>query len=157
MVIGNEFHFWTYAFGGELVDDKACITFDKDPNTLKAVQYMMDSLKNGVSDPAGLTYNQAAAQDLFLKGDTLFMPQGIAGLMAYTKDATLSNVDGQVKIGLVPAVEGGKSAALTLPEAYAIPVNSQHKEAAWKFIQYMTSKETNKKLAQEIGVLADLG
>lgn len=151
--LGNEFHFWTYAFGGELVDDKGCIKFDKDPNTLKAVQYMMDSLKNGVSDPAGLTYNQAAAQDLFLKGDTLFMPQAIAGLMAYTKDPTISKVDGQIESGLVPAVEGGKSAALTLPEAYAIPVNSQHKDAAWKFIQYMTSKETNKKLAQEIGIL----
>ena len=151
--LGNEFHFWTYAFGGEMVDDKGCFKFNTDPNTLKAVQYMMDSLKNGVADPAGLTYNQAAAQDLFLKGDTLFMPQAIAGLMAYTKDATLSNVDGQIAIGLVPSVEGGKSAALTLPEAYAIPTNSKHKEAAWKFIQYMTSKETNKALAQEIGVL----
>jgi multiple sugar transport system substrate-binding protein len=151
--LGNEFHFWTYAFGGELVDEKGCFKFNTDPNTLKAVQYMMDSLKNGVSDPAGLTYNQAAAQDLFLKGDTLFFPQAIAGLMSYTKDPTLSKVDGQVKVGLVPTVEGGKSAALTLPEAYAIPTNSKHKDAAWKFIKYMTSKETNKKLAQEIGVL----
>lgn len=151
--LGNEFHFWTYAFGGEIVDDQGCIKFDKDPNTLKAVQYMVDTLKNGVSDPAGLTYNQAAAQDLFLKGDTLFMPQAIAGLMAYTKDPTVSKVDGQISIGLVPSVEGGKSAALTLPEAYAIPKNSQHKEAAWKFIEYMTSKETNKVLAKEIGIL----
>ncbi|TLN20056.1 sugar ABC transporter substrate-binding protein, partial [bacterium] len=151
--LGNEFHFWTYAFGGELVDDKACIVMNKDANTLKAVQYMMDSLKNGVADPAGLTYNQAAAQDIFLKGDTLFMPQAIAGLMAYTKDATISKVDGQIKIGLVPGVEAGKGAALTLPEAYAIPANSKNKEAAWKFIQFMTSKDTNKLLAQEIGVL----
>jgi multiple sugar transport system substrate-binding protein len=81
------------------------------------------------------------------------MPQAIAGLMAYTKDPTVSNVDGQIAIGLVPAADNGKSAALTLPEAYAIPVNSQHKEAAWKFIEFMTSKETNKILAQEIGVL----
>lgn len=151
--LGNEFHFWTYAFGGELVDDKACIVMNKDANTLKAVQYMMDTLKDGVADPAGLTYNQAAAQDIFLKGDTLFMPQAIAGLMAYTKDPTVSKVDGQIAIGLVPAAENGKSAALTLPEAYAIPVNSKHKEAAWKFIEYMTSKDTNKKLAQEIGIL----
>ncbi|HWQ04063.1 MAG TPA: extracellular solute-binding protein [Longilinea sp.] len=151
--LGNEFHFWTYAFGGELVDDKACIVMNKDANTLKAVQYMMDSLTNGVADPAGLTYNQAAAQDIFLKGDTLFLPQAIAGLMAYTKDATVSKVDGQIKIGLVPSADNGKSAALTLPEAYAIPVGSKHKEAAWKFIQYMTSKETNKLLAQEIGIL----
>lgn len=151
--LANEFHFYTYVFGGSLVDDKGCMTLDKDPNTLAAVQYMMDSLTNGVSDPAGLTYNQAASQDIFLKGDTLFMPQGIAGLLAYTEDSTISSVAGEVKIGLVPSTATGSSAALTLPEAYAIPTGSQHKEAAWKFIQYMTSKETNKVLAQEIGVL----
>jgi multiple sugar transport system substrate-binding protein len=32
-------------------------------------------------------------------------------------------------------------------------VNSQHKDAAWKFIQFMTSKESNKELAKEIGIL----
>lgn len=151
--LANELHFYTYVFGGELVDEKGCLQLDKDPNTLKAVQYMIDNLKNGAYDPAGLTYNQAAAQDIFLKGETLFLPQGIAGLMAYTSDATISNVADQVKIGLVPSTASGSSAALTLPEAYAIPTGSTHKEAAWKFIQYMTTKETDKKLAQEIGIL----
>jgi len=151
--LGNEFHFWTYAFGGNIVDDKGCFQFKQDPNTLAALQFMMDSLKDGVSNPAGLTYDQAASQDVFLKGDSIFMPQGIAGLMAYTKDPAVSQVDGQIKVGLVPGVEAGQSAALTLPEAYAIPSGSQHKEAAWKFIEYMTSKETNKVLASEIGLL----
>jgi len=151
--LGNEFHFWAYAFGGQIVDAKGCFLFNKDPNTLAAVQYMIDSLKDGISDPAGVTYNQAASQDAFLKGDSVFMPQGISGLMAYTKDASVSKVDGQIKVGLVPGVQAGKSAALTLPEAYAIPAKSNHKEAAAKFIQYMTSKETNKVLAKEIGVL----
>ena len=56
-------------------------------------------------------------------------------------------------IGLVPGAEVGQSASLTLPEAYAIPANSQHKEAAWQFIEFMTSRETNKQLAKEIGLL----
>lgn len=151
--LGNELHFWTYAFGGELVDDKGCLVMNKDENTLKAVQYMIDSLANGVADPAGLTYNQAAAQDIFLKGDTLFMPQAIAGLKAYTEDETISKVKGQIEVGVVPSAANGATAALTLPEAYAIPAGSQHKDAAWKFIEYMTSKDTNKYLAKEIGVL----
>ena len=151
--LGNEFHFWTYAFGGQIVDEKGCFLFNKDPNTLAALQFMIDSLKDGVSNPAGLTYDQAASQDVFLKGESLFMPQGIAGLMAYTADPAISSVQGQVKVGVVPGVEAGQSAALTLPEAYAIPANSQHKAAAWKFIEFMTSKESNKKLAEEIGLL----
>ena len=151
--LGNEFHFWTYVFGGQIIDKDGCFLFNKDPKTLAALQFMIDTLKNGVSNPAGLTYDQATSQDIFLKGNSLFMPQGIAGLMAYSNDESMSNVKGQIKVGLVPGAEPGLSATLTLPEAYAIPVNSKHKEAAWKFIEYMTSVETNKKLAKEIGLL----
>jgi len=79
----------------------------------------------------------------------LFFPQGISGLVAFANDANASSVVGEVEVGLVPA--GGKS--LTLPEAFAIPANSQHKEAAWKFIEYMTSKESNVVIAKEIGLL----
>jgi len=151
--LANELHFYTYVFGGTLVDDQGCITMNTDPKTLAAVEFMIDALDSGAYDPAGLTYNQVDAQDVFLKGDTIFAPQGIAGLLTYTEDPTISNVVGQVEIGLVPTTATGSSAALTLPEAYAIPVNSQHKEAAWKFIEYMTSKETNVKLAKDIGIL----
>ena len=151
--LANEFHFWTYVFGGEIVDKKGCFEFNKDPKTLEALQFMIDSLKNGVSNPAGLTYDQATSQDLFLKGSSLFMPQGIAGLMTYADDSSISNVVGNVKVSIVPGAESGQSATLTLPEAYAIPVHSKHKEAAWEFIKYMTSPESNKVLAKEIGLL----
>jgi multiple sugar transport system substrate-binding protein len=147
--LGNEFHFWTYAFGGEIVDAEGCFLFNTDPNTLAGLEFMIETLQSGVSDPAGLTYDQAASQDVFLSGRTLFMPQGIAGLMAYANDPSLSNVVDQVEVGLVP----GDGLSLTLPEAYAIPAESEHKEAAWQFIAFMTSAETNKFLAQEIGLL----
>ena len=104
-------------------------------------------------NPAGLTYNQAAAQNVFLNGRAAFMPQGISGLMAYANDPEQSTVPGELAVGLVPGAEEGLSATLTLPEAYAIPANSQHKEAAWQFIEYMTSRESNIFLAKEIGVL----
>lgn len=149
----NELHFWTYAFGGSTVDEDGCFLFNKDPNTLAALEFMISTLEEGVSNPAGLTYNQEAAQNVFLSGESLFMPQGIAGLMSYANDSSISNIVDQVEVGLVPGVEAGQSAALTLPEAYAIPANSKHKEAAAKFIEFMTSRETNKLLAKEIGLL----
>ncbi|MDI6770651.1 MAG: sugar ABC transporter substrate-binding protein [Anaerolineales bacterium] len=151
--LGNEFHFWTYAFGGEIVDKQGCFLLNKDANTLAALEFMVGTLNDGVSNPAGLTYDQAASQDVFLTGGSLFMPQGIAGLMAYANDPNVSTVVDQIKVGLVPGVTAGQSAALTLPEAYAIPIGSEHKEAAWKFIEFMTSKDTNKALANEIGLL----
>ncbi|HEY66297.1 MAG TPA: extracellular solute-binding protein [Caldilineae bacterium] len=151
--LANEFHFWTYVFGGEIVDEQGCFLFNKDPNTLAALEFMIKTLEMGVSDPAGLTYDQEASQNIFLSGDTLFMPQGIAGLMSYANDPSISKVVGEIRVGVVPGAKPGHSATLTLPEAYAIPVNSKHKEAAWKFIEFMTSRETNKWLAKEIGLL----
>ncbi len=147
--LGNEFHFWTYAFGGEIVDDASCIVAQDDPKTLEGLQYMIDSLANGVADPAGLTFDQAASQDVFLAGRSLFMPQGIPGLVAFAEDDALSSIQGELAIGTVPA--GAPS--LTLPEGFAIPANSEHKEAAWKFIEYMTSEETNRFMAEQIGML----
>lgn len=151
--LGNEFHFWTYLFGGSIVDQDGCFLFDKDPKTLAALEFMIDSLNSGLVNPASLTYDQEAAQNLFLSGEVLYNMQGIAGLMAYANDPSISKVVDQVAVGLVPAPKDGATATLTLPEAYAIPINSKHKEAAWKFIEFMTSRETNKALAREIGLL----
>jgi len=147
--LGNEFHFWTYAFGGEIVDDQSCIVAQDDPNTLEGLQYMIDALASGVADPAGLTFDQAAAQDVFLSGRTLFMPQGIPGVAAFAEDDTLSSIQGEVAIGTVPS--GAPS--LTLPEGFAIPASSNHKDAAWEFIEYMTSEDSNRFLAEQIGML----
>jgi multiple sugar transport system substrate-binding protein len=147
--LGNEFHFWTYAFGGEIVDDASCIVAQDDPNTVAGLQYMVDSLASGVADRAGLTFDQAASQDVFLAGRSLFMHQGIPGLAAFAEDDALSSIQGELAIGTVPA--GAPS--LTLPEGFAIPANSENKEAAWKFVEYMTSVDTNRFMAEQIGML----
>jgi multiple sugar transport system substrate-binding protein len=149
----NDFHFWVYTFGGQIVDDQGCFLWNTDPNTLAALEFMVSLRENGIADPAGLTYNQAAAQNVFLNGGATYMPQGISGLLAYANDPEQSTVVDQIAVGLVPGAEAGMSATLTLPEAYAIPVNSEHKEAAARFIEYMTSRESNIFLAREIGLL----
>jgi len=149
----NDLHFYIYTYGGKIVDNRGTFLFNKDPATLAACQEMVKFLKEGVMDPASLTYDQEAVNNIFLKGDTAFLNQGIPGIMAYAQDPSRSKVVGQIKVGLVPGGTAGVSAALTLPEAYAIPKGSKNKAAAWKFIEYMTGKTVNKKLAQDIGIL----
>jgi multiple sugar transport system substrate-binding protein len=151
--LANEFHFWIYTYGGKIVDKKGNILFNKDPASLAAVQEMQKMLKDGVMDPSSLTYDQEAVNNIFLKGDTAFLNQGIPGIMAYAQDPAKSKVVNQIKIAPVPGGKAGVSAALTLPEAYAIAKGSKNKANAWKFIEFMTSKETNKKLAQQIGLI----
>jgi ABC-type glycerol-3-phosphate transport system substrate-binding protein len=46
---------------------------------------------------------------------------------------------------LNPRISGNADA----PEAFAIPKTSKNKEAAWKFIEFMISKEKDKERALE--------
>lgn len=151
--LANEFHFWTYTFGGKVVDKNGKFDFQNDSNTLAALNMMKKFLDDGVVDPASITYDQETVMNLFLKGEIAFLPQGLSGLMAYVDNPDLSSVKGQIVVGQVPGGRKGLSAALTLPEALAIPKNSLKKESAWEFIKFMTGRETNKVLSQEIGVL----
>ena len=48
----NDFHFFIYTYGGQIVDRKGNLLFNKDPNTLAAMQEMVKLLKEGVMDPA---------------------------------------------------------------------------------------------------------
>ena len=43
--------------------------------------------------------------------------------------------------------------AASLPEAMAIPKTSENKDAAWKYIEYMSSKEFDKEKSKAIGAL----
>ncbi|MBF9014632.1 MULTISPECIES: ABC transporter substrate-binding protein [unclassified Oceanispirochaeta] len=151
--LANEFHFWTYTYGGRIVDGDGNFLWNKDSKTLAAVNGMKRLLDEGVADPASLTYDQETSMNLFLKGETAFMPQGLSGLLTYADNPEISSVVGEIAVSTVPGASADLSAALTLPEAYAIPKASKNKENAWKFIEFMTSKESNKKLSNQIGTL----
>ncbi|MGE5583648.1 MAG: extracellular solute-binding protein, partial [Bacillota bacterium] len=63
-------------------------------------------------------------------------------------------VVGQVEVApWLPAKTASLQATLTLPEAFSIPKNSKNRELAWKYIQFMISKEKDKDRALKIGSL----
>ncbi|MFQ5854257.1 MAG: extracellular solute-binding protein [Anaerolineae bacterium] len=151
--IVNEFHFFTYTFGGEMLGEGNSFLWNTD-GAAEALQFMVDIIqKDEIVNPASLTFSQEDAMNVFLSGDAAFFPQAWPGAYAFAQDESLSKIVGKVKVGLVPGKEPGMSAALALPEAMAIPKNSKHKEAAWKFIEFMTSKPVNKLMALEIGAI----
>ena len=151
--MANEWHFFTYAFGGKMLDEGNNFAWNRD-GSVEALQYMSDMLnKDEVVSEASLTFNQEAAANVFLAGEAAFFTQAWPSLYSYAQDPELSKIVGKVGVGLVPGKTEGVSAALALPEAMAIPVTSKHKEAAWKFIEFMSSKESNKMMADQIGAI----
>jgi multiple sugar transport system substrate-binding protein len=152
--LANSIAFYLYSFGGNYFNDKGEITIDK-PAAIAALQFMVDSIrKEKIVNPSSVTLSQEAAADLFYRGSSAFFFQGPPSTYSYANDSTKSSVVGQVEVAsLLPAKTGSLQATLTLPEAFAIPKASKNKQAAWKYIQYMISKERDRERAVEIGSL----
>jgi multiple sugar transport system substrate-binding protein len=152
--LANSIAFYLYSYGANYFNDKGEITIDK-PEAIAALQFMADSIrKDKIVNPSSVTLSQEAAADLFYRGSSAFFFQGPPSTYSYANDATKSKVVGQVEVASwLPAKTGALQTTLTLPEAFAIPKASKNKQAAWKYIQYMISKEKDKERAVEIGSL----
>jgi multiple sugar transport system substrate-binding protein len=153
----NEWHFFTSTYGAKMLDEGNKFAWNKD-GAVEALQFMQDLIqKNKIVGESSLTFSQEASANVFLTGEAAFYLQAWPSLFVSAQDAKLSKVVGKVKVGLVPGSKEGVSGALALPEAMSIPKNSKHKEAAWKFIEFMTNKQTNKMMADQIGAIPIYG
>ncbi|HOX31553.1 MAG TPA: sugar ABC transporter substrate-binding protein [Spirochaetales bacterium] len=152
--LANSIAFYLYSFGGNYFDEKGAIAIDK-PESVAALQFMADAIrKDKIVNPSSVTLSQEAAADLFYRGSSAFFFQGPPSTYSYANDPSKSSVVGQVEVASwLPAKSGALQATLTLPEAFAIPRASRNKQAAWKYIQYMISKEKDKERAVQIGSL----
>lgn len=139
------------SFGGKFFDDKGKPVFNNE-NGVKALQYMVDAMnKEKIIDPASINANDRQILDAFLNGKTAF----VSGWSFYWGEINgeESAVKGKVKVGLLPSVDGAPHTATTGSMYLAITPQSENEEAAWKFIEFLGSKEMQKKQSLEAGSL----
>ena len=129
-------------YGGEAFDDKWEPAFHKEPS-IKAIKAMVEIVKTG---PPGIsTFAFGAMADAFLLGHaTMFLDAtAICGMV---RNPNVSKVQGKVAYALHP--KAVKYSTETGGFGIAIPANSTKKEAAFLFMQWMTSKTTDRKIAK---------
>ncbi len=127
-------YFTTRMFGGELFDkDWKPLFMAADSPGYKAFQWIVDAQKAGLINPAmtGLTDTQDT--DAFANGDAAIDIAGHPYDLAQYEDKQRSKIAGQAALGLA-GIDPAHLHSVGLPEAMGIPINSQHKEAALKFI-----------------------
>ena len=150
----NELTYIVYAFGGKLVDDSGKPVMATDPKTKAAYEFLVSAINDDkIVDPASLTSDYETTANVFFMGDTAFFLQAWPGIYADANNADVSNIVDQIQVADYAVSDGSNQTVLTLPEALAIPKNSKNKEAAWKYIQFMTSKDFDKEKAIKIGAL----
>lgn len=150
----NEFCQLVYSFGGRYLDDEGNPVMDSDPGLKAAYEYLVQAYNDGIYDPSALMADYDTVANVFYSGTTAYMLQAWAGIYANSNDESVSTIPGQVEVADYSiSADGETQAVLTLPEAMAIPKTSENKDAAWKYIEYMSSKEFDKEKSKAIGAL----
>jgi multiple sugar transport system substrate-binding protein len=151
----NEILFAVYGFKGDFFDKDLNLSVLTSPGLKEAYQYLYDGLQvSKFIDPASLPASYENAADTFCMGNTAFMLQAWPGVYDQANDASMSRIVGQIEVAPYSlSVDGSSQVVLTLPEAMAIPKTSKNKDAAWKYIEYFSSKEFDKEKALAIGAL----
>ena len=111
-----------------------------DSNGVKALDMIADSLKNGLADPASITYNDRDVLNPFMAGDIPFVLNW-AFAWALSNDPKESKIAGNVGISLIPGSNGVTSASVTGGGAFGMASTTKNKEWAWKYLELMLSKE----------------
>jgi ABC-type glycerol-3-phosphate transport system substrate-binding protein len=141
------------AFGGRIIDDKGEVTVNK-PEAVRALEFMRDELYGSHVAPLDvLTWHEEEARFAFQNGNAVFMrnwPYPVAAM----SDTAQSKVAGKFAVSPMPksaTAPGGHSTAALGGAQLAINAYSEHPDAAYKLIAYLTAPEQMLARAQAVG------
>ena len=139
--IGHEFLLFLSPFGGTIFDENWRPAFNKKP-AIEAIEYMIEIAKYG---PPGIpSFNWGAMNTSFCQGKAaLYLDATAFGIMM---DPKKSKVYDKIAFALHPKHK--VRSAETGGFAICIPDNSAKKEAAFLLLQFLTSKESDKRLVE---------
>lgn len=128
--------------GGKIFDDEWNPVVNS-PEAVEAAQVMREIAQTG---PTGIqTFGFGEASAAFLQGDAALYLDTLK-IAAMSRNPKLSKVDGKVGFALHPV--GSRCGSETGGFAAGIPANSQNKEAAFLFLQYITSKAGDQRMVE---------
>lgn len=151
-----EYVWLTGAFGGETFDAEGEPIFNSGPG-LKALEFMVSLLKEGLANPKALTNDEPAAKDDFISGNAAFTTNWTFQY-ALMNDPSVSKVVGEGKMGLIPVAKEalGKSkfgtASVSGFQGAAIMANSRKKDLAWQYVKFITSPLVQRSYLSEMPV-----
>ncbi|MEM7461746.1 MAG: sugar ABC transporter substrate-binding protein [Pseudomonadota bacterium] len=128
---------------GGRVFDKNWNPIVNSPEAVKAAEFLRHVVKTG---PTGISsYGFGDMTTAFLQGDAALYLDSLK-IAALSRDEARSKVNGKVGYALHPT--DARCGSETGGFAMGIPANSKHKEAAFLFIQWMTSKDADRRIVE---------
>lgn len=159
-----EYVWLTGAFGGALFDKDGKPIFDQTAG-LKALEFMAMLVKEQLVAPDIFTNDDLAAKDIFLRGDAAFTSNWLFldGLIQHTDapeiraavDMALlptSQTNAQPAAGTAETTQPAMSSTVGSFQGLGISAASQQKDAAWKWIAFLTSPLTQRAFLHEMPI-----
>jgi multiple sugar transport system substrate-binding protein len=139
--IVTNFNAWNWSYGGDIFDDQWNVVV----NQPKSVQALTDYISLlPLAPPGAANFNADEVGAAMLNGSSLAAIVWPA-FNTQIDDPTKSKVSGQIAV--VPFPKGEVQTSQIGNWLLAIPAASQHKEAAFDFIQFATSADVMKQAA----------
>jgi multiple sugar transport system substrate-binding protein len=134
------------SFGGGMIDKNGQPTMNTVGNK-KALDFMYDGLKSGISNPRSLEFVEDDVKNTFAAGNAAF---AINWTFAYSfaKDPTQSKVVNDFVLAVIPGNGKIVSATVNGGQPLSISAGTKHPDEAWKYIQYLSSKPFQQKYCQ---------
>ena len=137
--------YYLIAFGGKFFDDNDNPAFNS-PEGQAALDYMVSGMKDGMYNPASLESTYEEVRRTFSQGASLF---SVNWTYQYNlaNDPKESQIAGKAEIALMP---GEKAPSVTINGGMGLSImsDSKHPKEAWQYIQYLSSKDVQKRYAQ---------
>lgn len=133
------------AFGGRFTADDGKLAVNS-PEGVAALQWMMDSIHGGLSNPSSTTFLEDDVTKSLAQGQTAFALNWESTLRDLD-DPSISKVVGKIGVMQTPAGPSGDRPGVNGSMALSIGSHSKNQDAAWKFIEFMSSRENQEKYA----------
>lgn len=127
-------------FGGRILGEDGEVLVDSE-TAVRTLEFMRDAIyERGYVPREVLTWHEEETRFAFQNGQAVFMrnwPYAVSLL----QDSSASEVAGRFSVAPMPAAPGGRRTAALGGSQLAINANTEHPEAAWKLIDFLTRPE----------------
>jgi len=140
-----------YGNGGRLVDDAGKPVFN-DATGVKTLNWMIQTIKDGITNPASVSYVEEDVRNVFSQGKAVFATNWVYMYDLANFNKEQSQVTGQVKMALMPAFAGSgvQSATINGSMGFSVAATSPNKDAAWKYIEFLTSEDVQNRYSAHL-------
>lgn len=133
-----------YGNGGEFFDENNQPAFNNERG-VQTLAWMVDSIEKGITNPSSIASVEEDVRSVFSQGKAAFAMNWSYMYELAQFNEEESQVTGKVGLALMPVFEQGKaegivSSTIDGSMGFSIAANSDHTDAAWKYLEFLTSE-----------------